>query len=121
MGDDVRWRGPGRWLSFGVSALLIVASIPAVAVDDASAGWNIFLGLLLFGVIASGNRRALLLAGVLTALMAVRLVLALVAQRNIIGAVSDAVILILLVFAWQDLRRQAATDQDGRPTTSRFN
>jgi hypothetical protein len=108
MSDQVHWRGVGRWLSFAVAVLLIVISIPAVASDDPGVGWNIFLGLLLFGFVASGHRRAPLMVGVVTALTAVRLVAALVVQRNVNLLAWETLLLILLVFAWRDIRRQAA-------------
>jgi hypothetical protein len=114
MADQVRWQGVGRWLSFAAAALLVIVAIPSFATNDAAVGWNIFLGLLLFGVVASGNRFAPLLLLVLLALMVLRLLVALVADRNIIAAVTDGVLLIPLFFAWRDLRRQAAiSDQRG--------
>jgi hypothetical protein len=109
MSDQVHWRGVGRWLSFAVAVLLVVLSIPAFATDDASAGWNIFLGLLLFGFIASGHRRAPLMIGIIAALTALRLIVALAIERNAIGAIVEALLLILLFVAWQDIRRQAAS------------
>ena len=115
MGEQVRWQGVGRWLSFAVAALLVIVAIPSFVTDDPAVGWNIFLGLLLFGVIASGNRRAPLLLLVLLGLMVVRLLVALVAERNIIAAVTDGVLLIPLFFAWQDLRRQAALIDGDEP------
>jgi hypothetical protein len=108
MTDQLHWRGIGRWLSFAVAALLIILSIPAFATDDASAGWNIFLGLLLFGFIASGHRRAPLMVGIIASLTALRLIVALAVERNAIGAIAEALLLILLFVAWQDITRQAA-------------
>jgi hypothetical protein len=109
MSDQVHWRGIGRWLSFAVAALLIVLSVPAFATNEASAGLNIFLGLLLFGFVASGHRRAPLMVGIVTALTALRLIVGLVVERNAVEAIADALLLILLMFAWQDVRRQAAS------------
>ena len=108
MDEQVRWRGLGRWLSFAVAALLVIAAIPDFATDDAAAGWNIFLGLLLFGVIASGSRRAPLLLLVLLGLMVVRLISALAVERTIISGVTNGAPLLLLFVAWLDLRKQAA-------------
>jgi hypothetical protein len=115
MGEQVSWRGVGRWLSFAVAALLIIVAIANFGTNDAAVGWDIFLGLLLFGAVASGYRRAPLLLLVLLGLMALRLFVALAVERNIIEAVSGGVLLILLFFAWQDLRRQSALiDEHGR-------
>src|SRR5438270_1359484 len=108
MDEQVHWRGMGRWLSFVVAALLIVAAVPNFATNDAAAGWNIFLGLLLFGAVASGSRRAPLLVMVLVGLMALRSIIAVAAERSAIGALLSAVLFICLFFAWRDLRRQAA-------------
>ena len=107
MSEDIRWEGAGKWLSFGVAALLVLVAIPSIATNDPAAGWNIFFGLLLFGVVASGNRRAPALVLALLGLMVLRLVLALAAQRNVIEAAGDGVLLIPLFFAWRDLRWQA--------------
>lgn len=115
MGEQVSWRGVGRWLSFAVAALLIIVAIANFGTNDAAVGWDIFLGLLLFGAVASGYRRAPLLLLVLLGLMALRLFVALAVERNIIEAVSGGVLVILLFFAWQDLRRQSALiDEHGR-------
>jgi lysylphosphatidylglycerol synthetase-like protein (DUF2156 family) len=107
MGEQVRWQGVGRWFSYAVAALLVIIAIPSFATNDAAAGWNIFLGLLLFGGVASGSRRAPLLLLVLIGLMLLRVLVALAAERNVVEAVGDGILLILLFFAWQDLRRQA--------------
>jgi hypothetical protein len=118
MSGQVGWSGTGRWLSFTVAALLILFSIPSIAADDASAGWNIFLGLLLFGFVASGHRRAPMMIGVVTALTALRLIVGLVVERSAIEAIADALLLTLLFFAWQDIRRQAATLDGEAPQQS---
>jgi hypothetical protein len=101
------WRGTARWLSFAVAGVFVIAAIPQVLANDAAAGWNIFLGLLLFGAIASGNRRAPLLVLVLTTLMVLRSGLALVG-REFGGAATSAVLALLLAVAWRGLWRQAA-------------
>jgi hypothetical protein len=116
MGEQVSWQGVGRWLSFAAAALLIIVAIPNFATNDAAVGWNIFLGLLLFGAVASGYRRAPLLLLVLLGLMVLRLLVALTVERNVIEAVADGVLLILLFFGWQDLRRQSALIDENGPT-----
>ena len=116
MSEQVHWQGLGRWLSFAVAVLLVVLSIPAFATDDASAGWNIFLGLLLFGFIASGHRRAPVMVGVIAALTALRLIVGLVIERNLVGAIAEALLLLLLLVAYWDIRRQAASlDREAPP------
>jgi hypothetical protein len=65
--SELRWSGWGRWLSF-VLAGFMVLSAPMFDRDlGAAAGWNIFLGLLLFGTIASNHRKAPLLLIILAA------------------------------------------------------
>lgn len=108
MGDQVRWQGAGRWLSFAVAALLVILAVPSLETDDAAVGWNVFLGLLLFGAVASGYRRAPLVLLVLFCLMLLRLVVAMAIEQNIIASATDGVLLIPLFFAWQDLKRQSA-------------
>lgn len=109
MDDQVHWRGVGRWLSFVAAGLLMLISTPAVFSHafGATAGWNIFLGLLLIGGIASGHRKAPLLAGVLCALMLFRLILSLVAG-SMIDAAFNLLLLGMLLAVWQSLRKQAA-------------
>jgi hypothetical protein len=109
MDDQVQWAGLGRWLSFLAAALLILLSIPAIFVHalGAAAGWNIFLGLLLIGVIAAGHRKAPMLAAILCALMLLRLILSMVA-----GSMADAALDLLLLgmpAAWRSLKAQAAS------------
>jgi uncharacterized membrane protein YhaH (DUF805 family) len=87
--------------------MFVIAAIPQVLANDAAAGWNIFLGLLLFGAIASGNRRAPLLVLVLTTLMVLRSGLALIG-REFGDAATSAALALLLAVAWRGLWRQAA-------------
>lgn len=110
MNDQVQWTGLGRWLSFVAAALLILLSIPAIFIHalGATAGWNIFLGLLLVGVVASGHRKAPLLAAILCVLMLLRLIVSLVAG-NMVDAVFDLLLLGILAAAWQSLKTQAAS------------
>ena len=115
MSEDIRWEGAGKWLSFAVAALLVVVAIPSIATNNPAAGWNIFLGLLLFGFVASGNRRAPALVLALLGLMVLRLVVALTVQRNVIEAAGDGVLLIPLFFAWRDLKRQAELMKERGP------
>jgi hypothetical protein len=109
MDDQVHWAGMGRWLSFVATALLILLSIPSIAIHalEAAAGWNIFLGLLLIWVIASDHRKAPLLAAILCALMLVRLILSLVAE-SMVDAVLVLLLLGILATAWHSLKTQAA-------------
>ena len=103
---DIKWIGWGRWLSFALSALLLLGG----ALDlnqEAAAGWNIFLGLLLFGVIASGHRKAPLLALVLTGLMAVRLLFAIIMYGPYaVRVIGSVVPLALAAGAAYNLRKQ---------------
>lgn len=113
---QIHWRGAGRWLSFLIAAVLIVASIPNFAsLDSAIAvGVNIFLGLLLFATVAAGNRRAPLVLLVLVALTALHLVGALALRHSILGAMIEGALLMLTFLAWLDLTRQAGKiNQEG--------
>ena len=107
--EEIHWRGVGRWVCFAVAFLFVVVAIPYVMTNEAAAGWNISLGLLLFGVIASGSRRAPLLVAILVGLNIVRIVEALVVEHSATGAATAGVVVLLLVFAWRDLRQQAAS------------
>ena len=111
--DQHQWTGLGRWLSFGLAALLIAIAIPGVLDGaGAAAGWNIFLGLLLFGAVASGNSKAPLLALLLTALMTLRLLLAIIAGGNFLAFWLGAVSTALAGIAAYDLREQALLKRD---------
>ncbi len=85
-----RWTGLGRWLAFATAAGMILFSIPLIVSNVAAGGWNVFLGLLLFGVTVSGNRHAPMLAYVLAILFAIRTVLALVLEADFAGAAIEA-------------------------------
>lgn len=105
--DQREWAGWGRWLSFAVAAMLLMLSIPLVLLNAASAGWNIFLGLLLFAAVASGHKKAPLIAIIMAVLMAIRLVLALAMGASFLDILGDAVLLLLTAAAAYDLRRQS--------------
>jgi hypothetical protein len=107
---EIRWRGSGRWLSFVLAGLLIVLSIPLVfdRVNGAAAGWNIFLGLLLFGTIASNQPKAPVLALIMTGLMGLRFLLAVVFHPELFGLALTGFSLTLAAAATYDLRKQAA-------------
>jgi hypothetical protein len=117
MDEQVRWHGIGRWLSFAVAAVFLLLAIPDFATDDPAAGWNIFLGLLLFGATAAGSRRAPLLLLMLTLLMVLRITLGFIGGHfSLIDAVGNTFLLIGLVAAWLDLRKQSTLiSQKTRP------
>jgi hypothetical protein len=48
------------------------------------------------------------MVGIIAALTALRLIVAIAIERNAIGAIAEALLLILLFVALQDIRRQAA-------------
>ena len=109
MADErIHWDGLGRWLAFAAAGILIVLSVPAVfsLAFGAVAGWNIFLGLLLIGVVVSGHRKAPLFVAILVALVLLRLVLSLI-FGILIDAGLNFLLLSLLGGAWKDLREQA--------------
>jgi len=108
---EIEWKGWGRWLSFATSALLILIAVPFVFDHGLGsyAGWNIFLGLLLFGTITSGNRKAPLLALILTGLMALRLVVGIVSGSNVIEVVMGLLMLAMTTGAAYDLRKQVTS------------
>lgn len=87
--------------------MLLMLSIPLVLLNAASAGWNIFLGLLLFAAVASGHKKAPLVAIILAVLMGIRLVLALAMGASFLDILVDAVLLLLTAAAAYDLRRQS--------------
>lgn len=95
-------------MSFVTAGLLILSAIPAVLSPEsgAAAGWNIFLGLLLIGVVASGHPKAPLLAAILCALMLVRLIVS-VAIGSLADAALNLLLLGMLFAAWRSLRNQA--------------
>ena len=120
MGDSgtIDWRGWGRWLSLGTAGLLILLAVAGMLIGlrrgsasatEASAGWDLFLGLILFGTIISGSRRAPFLATVVAFLMAIRVVLGMAIGRPVIGVLIDVVLMLVVGFAALDLRRQTKT------------
>jgi hypothetical protein len=108
MDEQVRWRGVGRWLSFTIGGVFLLAAIPHFAADDPAAGWNIFLGLLLFGAMAAGSRRAPSVLLVLAVVMVVRIVLAFMrGHLALIDGLGNVLVLVALLVAWFDLRKQS--------------
>lgn len=103
------WSGWGRWLSFAVATLLILLSIPLVVLNMAAAGWNIFLGLLLFAAVASSHRKAPLIAIILSVVMAIRLVLTLASGAAALDIAVGAGLVVLASAAAYQLRQQAAS------------
>jgi uncharacterized membrane protein YfcA len=120
MDEQVHWRGAGRWLSFAIAGLFLLAAIPDFAGDAPGAGWNIFLGLLLFAVMAAGSRRAPLLLLVFLWLTVLRVVLAFIGGHFGLGdAVLNFIVLTGLFVAWLDLRKQSASmNENVRPQAS---
>lgn len=104
--QEYKWRGVGRWLSFAIAAAMILLSVPHILTNVAAGGWNLFLGLLLFGAIASGNKHAPTLAAVLAILCAVRAVLGLILETDVVGALVETAFGIVVAIAARDLHRQ---------------
>lgn len=112
-GKTYQWTGIGRWLAFAVAAGMIVLAIPLIVSNVAAGGWNVFLGLLLFGVTVSGNRHAPMLAYILAMLFAIRAVLALVLEADFIGAAIEAGFCAAIAVAASHLDHQkAAADRN---------
>ena len=106
--NGIEWIGIGKWLSFTAAGLLILLAIPFIF-DHASgvaAGWNIFLGLLLFGAIASGNARAPTIATVIAGLMAVRLIVAIAMGAGAADVLVGVIVLAVVGLSAWDLRKQ---------------
>jgi hypothetical protein len=104
-----QWNGAGRWLSFAAAALLLAFSIPMIfsTENGAAAGWNIFLGLLLFGGVASGSAAAPKITAVIAALMLVRLALLPLFGAHLMDFLLAVLFFALVAYAAFDLRRQA--------------
>ena len=109
MEEQVEWHGIGRWLSFLFAGLMILLAIPGVFSHEfgAAAGWNLFLGLLMFGVVAAGHRKAPLLAAILSAIMLLRVIVGAFVSPSW-GILVDILVLAIIVTAAFDLRRQAS-------------
>lgn len=107
--EQVEWSGWGRWILFAVSALLVILSVPLVVANSAAAGWNIFLGLLLFGAVASGNKHAPTVAFVLAAIFALRAILGIAAGAGLLGFGIETIFSASTAAAAYQLRRQRAS------------
>lgn len=109
------WSGLGKWLSSAAALLLILRAVPWIFDPQrgAAAGWNIFLGLLLFGAIASRNARAPAIAAAIAMLMVVRLGVGLAAGADALDMGVDGVLLLLIGAAAYDLRKQRAALPEG--------
>lgn len=113
MHKHFRWQGLGRWLSFAIAALFVAAAIPNIVANHPAGGWNLFLGLLLFGVVASGSRRAPSLVLVLIGLTVLRFLLLMINEWKGVDLVVNGLAVVALLIAWQDLRKQAAALNGG--------
>ncbi|HEV7289451.1 hypothetical protein [Sphingomonas sp.] len=107
-GKTYQWTGLGRWLALAAAAGMILFSIPLIVSNVAAGGWNVFLGLLLFGVTVSGNRHAPKLAYVLAILFAIRAVLAVLLEADFIGAAIEAVFCAVIAVSASRLDHQKA-------------
>lgn len=107
-GKTYLWTGLGRWLALAAAAGMILSSIPLIVSNVAAGGWNVFLGLLLFGVTVSGNRHAPMLAYVLAILFAIRTGLAVLIAADFIGAAIEGVFCAVIAVAASQLDHQKA-------------
>lgn len=107
-GKTYQLTGFGRWLAFAVAAGMILLAIPLIVSNVAAGGWNVFLGLLPFGVTVSGNRHAPTLAYILAILFAIRAVLAVLFATDLIGAAIEAVFCAVIAVAASRLDHQKA-------------
>jgi hypothetical protein len=104
---ELRWSGRGRWLAFGLAGFMVLsAAFTSGRWDGPSIGWNIFLGLLLFGTIASNHRKAPLLLIILAARTALGIALGLFSGLTPLDAALNVVLLVVAVGAAYDLGRQ---------------
>ena len=106
---DIAWKGWGRLLFIGLGISLILLAVPLVfsREDGAAAGWDIFLGLLAIGAVASGSRKAPLLALILAALMALRLLATIIHRPSVLDLVASLLFLATAAGAAYDLRKQS--------------
>ena len=104
----VQWSGWGKWLAFALAAVLMLLSIPLILHSEtgAAAGWNLFLGLLIFGSVVSHNKGAASLVAFVAALMIVRLILTAASERSIPDIILAAILVLLALGAALHLRRQ---------------
>jgi hypothetical protein len=102
------WSGWGKWLSLALATLLIFLAIPLMLhrTTGAAAGWNLFLGLLIFGSVVSENKRTPLLVVIIAALMLIRLIITIIADTNTPDVVASSLLALLACGAAFDLRRQ---------------
>ena len=95
---------------FYCGCLAYIALPSAVVLNMAAAGWNIFLGLLLFATVASGHPKAPLIAIIASVIMAIRLVLTLAIGAAALDIAVGVLLLVLTGAAAHQLRKQAAPD-----------
>jgi len=103
-----QWSGWGKWLSLALAILLILLAIPLMLGNGtgAAAGWDLFIGLLIFGSIVSNHRRAPLLATFVAALMVIRFIITVISDNHTPDIILSALLALLAVGTAFDLRRQ---------------
>ncbi|KKC25631.1 hypothetical protein [Sphingomonas sp. SRS2] len=111
--DTIGWRGWGRWLAFLLAGLLVLLSIPMIFDHQtgASAGWNIFLGLLLAGSVGSGHRHAPRIAMIIAILLFIRVLIAAVFVTDdsplLLALTVELLLAVMAAVVALDLRHQA--------------
>ena len=102
------WSGWGKWLSFALAIFLMLLALPLMLhrATGAAAGWNIFLGLLIFGSVVSNNKRAPLLLVIIAVLMFVRFVFTIIYYDTTPDIIISSILVIFSVLTAFDLRRQ---------------
>ena len=110
------WRGWGRWLSLATGVYITLIGVVGIflGLDRKAArglggagGFNLFLGLLLIGCVASGNKRAPLLTAAVASLVAVRVAFGIALGHSAVGLTIQVLAMFLAGVAAYDLRRQA--------------
>ena len=94
---------------FAVAAFLVLSSVPLLLANSAGAGWNIFLGLLLFGVLAANDERAPNVAYILAVILAIRALAGIGWGASLLDALIHAILAGATVAAAHDLRKQAGS------------
>lgn len=112
-GKTYQWTGLGRWLALAAAAGMILFGIPLIVSNAAAGGWNVFLGLLLFGVTVAGNRHAPMLAYVLAILFGIRAVLAVLLEADFVGAAIEAGFCAAIAVAASRLDHEKAAADKG--------
>jgi hypothetical protein len=106
MEQNLNWTGRGKIISLAASFILILPAVINFSESGAAAGWNIFLGLILFGAIVSNYAKATRIVFLIFVVCCIRIAADIFVHAQLANAGLDILVAALVGLAYLDLRQQ---------------